>query len=591
MGIYLQKLVEKCNIDKKLEKIITDLFDKLIYFGYITQKQVKTLEKKLYNNIDTVYIGDDIKIDYKTGYYDAIKKELYIKDISNYKAVYLRLLYALTTTFVNSNCCYVGYSKVYLSKNDYSVRYENFGINRAITSNLVCRLLNTDPTALSIFPTYKTYENDFLGNKISADNDIYFLEARILNQFAYILNIEVEKLYVDIFSKSRKDYFEKLFSKIKFKDAKLLLENFDKISLDYSNYNKLTYLNKLLNDNYLNIKKRFPNMHNEDLEQKKSKINLLIQNTLEKIIIVQEESDDDNLEPNIERRLSEQIITLEDTIFQTLSNIQVLETNFLICNENETNTFMYALKLKKLQGFLVTPNPELDNYLFKIITEKLMFSYEKDTSSNVEKLKYSIINEILKNENYSKMYESMYISKIPNMEFDEETEIVVLTIDNTFIQFIQINNLFTPINNLNNNAKVIQIDSMEDIIQNNNLKKDIPTFEKIYASLKNKYPHLSNLKLKDIFIANLQNHCVILIQNNNSFELIEFNIKSAKLTSQKLKLSDPYQIFNPKNFSNIPILYKKKALHRNDEENKGNDKNNTNSKKVKEEIKVKEIKR
>ena len=41
-----------------------------------------------------------------------------------------------------------------------------------------------------------------------------------------------------------------------------------------------------------------------------------------------------------------------------------------------------------------------------------------------------------------------------------------------------------------------------------------------------------------------------------------------KVTTRKIKLSEPYKIFNPRNFSNIPIIYKRKAGSNNIKENK-----------------------
>lgn len=578
---YLDKLKDKCNMDEKLYKIIEELFNKLIDFGYITNLQVKSLQKRLYNNIDTIYIGDDIKIDYKTGYYDSIKKELYLKDLANTEAVFLRLLYALTTTSISKNSSYVGFSKVCISNKSYKITFENFGINRAVVSNLVCRLLNTNPTALSIVPTYKTYTNDFLGNKIKSDNDIYFLEAKLLNQLCYILDISIETLYVDLFKANKKDYFEKLFNKIKFKNYEKITSTLDTISIKYSNYNKLIYLNKLLNQNYLNVKRRIPGSDISDLEQEKEKIKLLIHNSLQKIITnYNEPSEDDMLEPNIDSRLSEQISTLESEIINNIYYIQKLEADYLIAKTEKNSTLSYAIKLRKLQEISVLENKELSEYIFKIITEKLMYSYEKDTSSSIEKIKYSIISEILSSEKYLKIYEGLNIFKMPTLKFDDDTEIIILTIDNTFMQFIQVENLLKPIHDLKANTLNINIDNLDYVLNNQSIKKDIPTCEKIYASIKSKYPTLRNINLNDIYLARLQNYNIVLIPRDKDFVILEVVLKQDKITTRKLKLSEPYKIFNPHNFSNIPVIYKKKARIDNIKENKG----------LNDTLKVKEIK-
>lgn len=570
MVTYLEKLKDKCNMDTKLYNIIENIFEKLINFGYITPSQVKSLQKKLYNNIDSICIGDNIKIDYKTGYYDSVKKELYLKDLSNLEAVYLRIIYALTTTQNSKDNYFVGYSKVYMSNSDYKINFENFGINRAVVSNLVCRLLNTDPTALSIVPTYKSYENDFLGNKIKSDNDIYFLESKLLNQLCYILDINIENLYIDLFKLNKKNYFEKLFERIKFKNYGKILSTLDTISLKYSNYNKLIYLNKLLNENYFNIKRRIPGSNCNDLEKEKDKIELLIQNSLQKIIPNYDDINQDNeLEPNLNACLSEQIALLEDEIINNIYYIQKLEADFLILKNENDSTFSYAIKLKKLQDISVLENKELSEYIFKIVTEKLMYSYEKDTSSSIEKIKYSIINDILSSEKYKKIYEGLNIYRMPTLKFNDDIEIVILTIDNTFMQFIQVENLILPITELKNNTLNINIDNMEYILNNKSINKDITTCEKIYASIKNKYPDLSNIKLKDIYLAKLQDHNIVLLPKDNDFIILEVIFKADKLTTRKIKLSEPCKIFNPHNFSNIPIIYKRKAGINNIKENKG----------------------
>lgn len=102
-----------------------------------------------------------IGLDYKSGYYDAVKKELYIKDIQNIESIYLRIIYVITTTEISEGVYGVGYSTSTLSHSDYKIQHKNFGINRAVVSNLVCRLLYTIPETLSIVPTYRTFNSDF----------------------------------------------------------------------------------------------------------------------------------------------------------------------------------------------------------------------------------------------------------------------------------------------------------------------------------------------------------------------------------------------------------------------------------------------
>ena len=193
---YLEKFKEKCKLTDDFIEKIDFLFEKLVSFGYVDSININKLAKRLYNNVNAVFLSSDKTYDYKTGYYDAITKELYIKDINDLESLFLRIVYAITTTPKKQDAYNVGYSTTFLSKLNYKQEHKNYGFNRAVVSNLVCRLLYTEPTTLSTVPTYRTYTNDFLGNGITTDNNIYFLEGQILKQLCFSLNIQEEKLYV-----------------------------------------------------------------------------------------------------------------------------------------------------------------------------------------------------------------------------------------------------------------------------------------------------------------------------------------------------------------------------------------------------------
>ena len=111
----------------------------------------------LYQNIQYIRFGHNNEYDFKSGYYDANKKELYIKDEKNIPAVYLRLLYALTTHETDTNVFNVGYSTTKLRKDSYRLSHENFGINRAIMANLVYKLCHLMPTGLKLSTNTKIY--------------------------------------------------------------------------------------------------------------------------------------------------------------------------------------------------------------------------------------------------------------------------------------------------------------------------------------------------------------------------------------------------------------------------------------------------
>ncbi len=552
---YLNKLKEKCNVDNKLFEIIEEIFQSLIDFAYINRSQVKKLEKKLYNNLDTILIGSDLSLDYKTGYYDAVKKELYIKDLSNIKAVYLRILYILTTTEITKDIYAVGYSKSTFSKTSYKIEHENYGINRAIVSNLVCRLFYTTPTALSIMPTYRSYENDFLGNKITSDNDIYFLEGKILRQICYILKINEENLYSNLFLSPEK-YLDKFFSNGNLKDYSSIIKLLDNVSKDYSHYNKLVYLNKILNTNYLNIKKNILNENNIlELKQDQNKIKLAIENAIISIKNGVETKKDDDF--NLDSSLGEEITNLERNILKNISSIQNTLVDKLIDSNLKYSSIEYTIKLKELDKMLIVESEKLKDTLCHSVTNKLLTSFENTSSNLTEKMKYSLINEIISSDKYIKIYKNMSFNRLLNLNLNENTELMAITVDNTFMQLVKVENLNLNLKDLNNNTTSIKLDNLGYLLNNPTSNKDIHKIETIFTIIRNKFVEYNLVPIENMFISTIENETLVIVMNNNSFNVLKIIEENKDLSCVKVELSESYNIFTLKD-NNLPVLYYKK---------------------------------
>ena len=554
---YLDKLQEKCQISDEFMTIITSLFDRLIDFGYINQGKAKKLTKKLYDNIDTLILGKTVGLDYKSGYYDAVKKELYIKDIKNIESVYLRLMYVLTTTEIDTDAYSVGYSTATLSKSDYKIIHKHFGVNRAVVSNLVCRLLYTIPETLSIVPTYRKFSSDFLGNEIKSDNDIYFLEGKLLSQICYTLNLNEEDLYNNIFSSYPSKYLNRFFQKSKLENMDNLLETFDKISRMYSNYNKLCFLNNRLNANYIDIKKNILNNDVDELKKEEKRIKLAIESALIKL---SPEDVDDDENYSIESSLSEKINELEENIVKLVSSLQSKLVDTLIQDENKYSTISYAIKLKTLDKILLIENKKLKQVLFETIIHKLLSSGENNASNLIEKIKYSIVNEIISSDKYIKIYKNMYFRKLEALGLDNKTSVVALNIDNEFMQLIEITSLNKVAKSLNNNTRKIQLESLGYLLNNPSaVSSNIPTIEKIITCIRNHNSKFSNVKIEDIYMGNYNDFKFIVIRENSNFSILKLTFKDGEFISKSVKLSENFSVFNfGGSSSNLPTVYSKK---------------------------------
>ena len=559
---YLDKLKEKCKVEERFYSIVEGIFEKLLEFGYINKRQEKKLYKKLYENIDTILIGNNKQIDYKTGYYDAVKKELYIRDLNNIESVYLRIIYIITTTQISRDSFAVGYSIASLSKRNYKIEHKNFGINRAIVSNLVCRLLYTIPTALTIYPTYRAYQNDFLGKEITSDNDIYFLEGKLIRQICYCLNISEEDLYYNLFNFPTKN-LNKILRKTKYENYDEILLKLDEISRTYSNYNKLTYFNKLLNDNYLNIKKNILSENVNELYKEQEKIKSAIYSTLEKYEIDMDDEEDENF--NVEASLSEKISDFEELILNDITYIQNILVDFLLENENKYSVIEYVIKLKELEKMLIIKNEKLSTKIYETIVYKLLNSYEKTASNVIEKMKYSIVNEIVSSDKYIKIYKNLSFKRLNGLKLSENTAVVALTVDNSFLQLVTINSLNKQMKKLENNTNSIHLDNLSYLLNNPSIIKDISVVEKIFTSIRTKFNEFNNVTIENMYICNIESNILVVIAENDKFDILKVTIdKSDKINTKIVSTSETYNIFNLKDNtynSNLPVLYdKRKSL-------------------------------
>lgn len=563
---YLQKFKEKCGVDDKFIEKVQDLTSRLVEFGYISKMQVKTLYRKLYENVDIVLFGKDSTLDYKTGYFDAVRKELYIKDIDNTESFYLRMLYIFTTTKISDTSYIVGYSTASLAKTSYKIEHTNFSINRAIVSNLVCRLLYTVPTALSISPTYRTYENTFLGNKICADNDIYFLEGRLLTELCFVLNCNEEELYINLFNQNPIKFLEKFLKKNRLENYNEALSLLDKISKLNSNYNKLCFLNKLLDDNYINIKKNILDKKIVKIyKEEEIKIKVAIKSALLKLEQNYNEDDaDDNINIDIDSSLAEKINTFENDILEKTYEFQSMLVKILIDSRILYKDIDYAVKLKKLQNILITENDILNQELFNIIRNNLLNTYDSNTSNLIEKIKYSLAHHTLDKEKFINSYKELSFKKLNTVTMNTNSSLVAFELENTFIQLILIQNINFNIKNIANNTQELMLTNLGYLL--NNVTNNVSTerIEKLYTLIKDYVSDSTPLlKISDVYISEFNDSTLVIVPFKESYKIFQVEnvyTKNQDMILKDINLSESFDIFSDP--SKMPALYneEKKGL-------------------------------
>ncbi len=547
---YLIKLATKCNLSEEFLDLIENLFDKLIDFGYISKLQKTKLSKNLLNNIDTVIISknDSTTIDFKTGYYDANKKELYLKDISNIPAVYLRLFYAMTTKEVSHNVYNMGYASAFQSKNSFSIEHVNFGLNRAIISNLVCRLLYTLPTTLSIVPTYRTYENNFLGYKITSDNDIYFLEGKIVRQICFVLGISEEKLYSNLFSINPTRDIAKIFDKIQNTD---LLKTLDSLSRTYSHYNKLCYYSKLISDNYIEIKKTANTPEASIARARGKEIELSLKKVMVKMFPELENEEEGFVNLELEGSLSEKINDLEDSILDYIAKIQNILAKEILKTKDRFSKMGYVVKLKTYEDLLILKNPDIKKEIHDTITHNLIYANEYSCTNLIEKIKYSLALLGLSTHSSLKVFNDTKFYKIASKDNTISRCIIAIKNDN-FLEIANVSNLDIETENIENNVDILKTQSIAHML-NTNVSTD--NLEKVITSIREYDTLLKNLDVNNLYLAKDEKHSYILVNNISTPMVFEVN-KDMKIS--KLNLSEEYTVLGETN--SLPTVYKERRL-------------------------------
>jgi hypothetical protein len=550
---YLIKLKEKCNLSEKFLETISGLFDKLIEFGYISKYSVNKLSKKLYDNIDFVILADNKKYDYKSGYYDASRKELYIKDLSNLQSVYLRLLYILTTKEIDENVFSVGFSKTQISKTNYKIIHSNFGLNRAIVSNLVCRLLYTLPTTLSIVPTYRTYENDFLGVKVVSDNDMYFLEGKLVRQMCFTLGVNEEILYSTLFKNNPSKYVAKLLNRI---NTIEVFSKLDDVSRMYSNYNKLCYFNRLLSDNYIEIRKHCiskDEVLNEYLENEKN-LQSMIRSILDKLN-PEGQNNTNDLDMDLSSSLSENINSLEDKILINIADIQSTLVDTFINRKKHYSPIQYVVNLKKLESMLVLNNKSLKAEIYKSISHEIIHANEQTCTNIIEKIKYSLANYILTDERYAKVYSDSYFKRLLSMD-NMEDEAFVLISNNEFSEIAYISNLDNDMEDLIKNTTFLKLKNLRHIL--NVSSKNSDDIENIFTKLKSTFQTFKNVNIENIFICKFETTTFLLIVQKDSSSVVKID---KDLNLKIVDLSENYNIIGETR-RNLPVVQKETRINK-----------------------------
>ncbi len=570
----LEHFKETLNASDYFVGITESLIDKLLEYEYISSFKLSHYLRKLTDNIAELRIDTNNPYEYKTGYYDANKKEMYIKSTRNVSATYLRLLYALTTTEVDNNVYESGYATTKLSTENYKLCHYNFGINRAIMSNLVYKLCNLLPSSIQISEMQQTSTHNFLGFKIESQNDMYFLEGKILSELCYVLDLDPELLYRGLFTRHPMKVLNRAFRKKKFKRSDDFLIVLDGISRKYSTYNKLVFLSQKLNENYVEYKKNVLTSDVNDINNEKALIEQEIADVLAKFKRdttpkeIVESDDEAIIEEDLDEvldytsSLAETIQKLYDDLREQIIYIQDILAEQLIESSKNLSYTLYASKLKCFNNILIVPNKRLSDKIEEIITFKLMPESEVTGSNLIDKIKYALIEQILAEKDYSDISNTFSFYNIDSLENAENGScLIILNYSKPPSKILEVSGLDESGHNYT--ITPIPLDNLSHIMNTGYSTFFVGNIEKLYTDLKNNFKKFSNVPLDQIYVFEYNSKKYLLLQTNGIPHIVAFSTQEVRNFGIQ-PLSEKYKVFGKsvvktksKSTTTLPTLYKK----------------------------------
>lgn len=561
--IDFEAFKEKFDLSDDLINTINIFFEKLLTYGYISTSQKNKLIRKLYENINEIYIGTNSTYDYKTGFYDANQKILYIKDEGDIPAVYLRLLYVIATTELGVSEYISGYRVTKLATDSYKLTFKNYGLNRAVMANLVCKLCDGLPTNIKITSGFKTYTHNFFGYSIEAPNDIYAIEGKLLSQFCFALNIDEELLYTGIFSNNPDKYLQSILNRKKIKSDSEFFVLLDKVSRFYSTYNKLAYLSKKLDENYLEIKKHALDKDLGSFMLEKESIEKEIQKVLSKL---KNTSDEDNAfdeNQNLELNLNEVLTEFENNIKLLITQIQDILAKVIVEDKNKSSKYEFASRLKQFDNMLIVENDLVSKTLSDVIIFDLLPKNERSALNIMLKIKYSIIQNILSKDSFTSISKLFSFNVIPSL-IDEEKgcAIICLKANREFARLVQVNDLNLPIEKMRVEPDFVPIDNLSYLLHSDYSNMYVGPIEKIYSNLKDAFEEYKDVDLKDIYLFEYNQKKYVLCASEKNTSLLSIVYDKDVYRFEKLEITESYSIFGNEKItlsyiSKLPAIYNK----------------------------------
>ena len=150
----------------------------------------------------------------------------------------------------------------------------------------------------------------------------------------------------------------------------------------------------------------------------------------------------------------------------------------------------------------------------------------------------------------------MEFNRLTNLDLDENTEIMALSVDNTFLQLIKVKGLNLPFKELKDNTEIIKIDNLKFLLNSPMSISSTQNIEKVYTYIKTHHEKYKTIEIEKLYITNINDTTLVLVLSDDNFEIFKMDILNDEVNCIKVSLSETYGIFNSSSVSYSNKSYK-----------------------------------
>ncbi len=342
---------------------------------------------------------------------------------------------------------------------------------------------------------------------------------------------------------------------------------FDNISRKYNWYNKLVFLSKKLNNNYLEFKKHALDNDIAELVEEKNALFKQIKLVLSSLTTIDRfelGENDENTDDFTNASLNEEIYKLETELKGSIISMQNILCDKIISSRDYLTDYQYASRLKQFSQMLIVKNDKLEKAITNVILYNLLPKDELTTVNLTVKIKYMLIQNILSEKNYTSISKAFTFNIIPDL-VDESNGVALtlLNINGNFARLVQINDLNLPLEKMNTAPSFIPLDNFAYILNSDYSNMYVGFLEKIYTALRFKFNEFKNLKLSELYMFEYNSKKYLIVNLGINVYVLTVDIFQNNYDFKMLDISEKYSLFEKANikFKNsgsneLPMIYK-----------------------------------